>query len=466
MPKRNGRPAPIEPDQVHGLLTQRSRHALDSEKIVLGSMLGDPKVIGDAIEILTGPDDFYSAAHSAIYSAIIRVYDEHGPDAVDIASIAQRLADRDILASLGGENYLIELVEGPAGYGHVPTHARIVADKALERRLVDASSRTIVDVHESADDIGAKIDRAEAAIFSISQGRRDAKTSVGIAAAIEKAMNAGDDKGLPTGFYELDDMMNGMHRGEMIILAARPSQGKTALALNILEHIGLNAKRPVGMFSLEMSDEQIGRRMMCAAAHVSAERLRRNLLSVAEFGQLQQTVDQLKASPIQLDDSGGLRAMEFRSKARRMVQQHKVQAIIIDYLQLMTSPGEENRQQEVSVISRTIKETARELEIPILALSQLNRANESRGHVTSPSDIIKLRPRMSDLRESGSLEQDADVILLLHRDDYYGKTMLEDYQPTGEAVVIVAKQRNGPTGEVKLQWMPESTRFNNLRLGP
>jgi replicative DNA helicase len=262
-------------------------------------------------------------------------------------------------------------------------------------------------------------------------------------------------KGISTGFTKLDEMTSGLHSGELIILAARPSMGKTALAMNIMEYIAADSQLPCAVFSLEMSKQQLAQRMLCSRGAIDAHKLRRGMLQAQEYQKLASVVGELAKAPLWVDDSAGLTPLELRAKVRRLKRQHDIKAVMIDYMQLMDNPGPESRQQQISEISRSIKAAARELNVPVIALSQLNRASEGRdGH----------RPRMSDLRESGSIEQDADVVILLHREDYY-KMSEPDYQPDNVAELIIAKQRNGPTGTVKLTFMNKTTRFENLAGG-
>src|SRR5438477_343415 len=269
--------------------------------------------------------------------------------------------------------------------------------------------------------------------------------------AFEMIENRGH-RGLETGFFELDDMMNGLQNGELVIIAARPSMGKTAIAMNIIEHIAADTRLPCAVFSLEMSKQQLAQRMLCSRGQIDAHKLRKGMLQSHEYAHLANVVGELAKAPIWVDDSPGLTPLELRAKARRLKLQHDIKLIMIDYMQLMDNPGVESRQQQISEISRGIKAVARELNIPVIALSQLNRATEGRdGH----------RPRMSDLRESGSIEQDADVVMLLHREDYY-RMSEPDFVPDNIAEVIIAKQRNGPTGTVKLTFLNKSTRFENL----
>jgi replicative DNA helicase len=261
-----------------------------------------------------------------------------------------------------------------------------------------------------------------------------------------------NQRGLETGFFELDEMLNGLQNGEMIIVAARPSMGKTAFAMNIIEHVSADAMMPCAVFSLEMSKQQLAQRMLCSRGQIDAHKLRKGMLASHEYAHLANVVGELAKAPIWVDDSPGLTPLELRAKARRLKLQHDIKCIMVDYMQLMDNPGPESRQQQISEISRGIKAVARELNVPVIALSQLNRQAEGRdGH----------RPRMSDLRESGSIEQDADVVALLHREDYY-RMSDSDFVPDNIAEVIIAKQRNGPTGTVKLTFLNKTTRFENL----
>ena len=298
------------------------------------------------------------------------------------------------------------------------------------------------------------LDRAEKKIFEIAQkkvGNNMVRMEDVLHEVFEMIENRGQ-RGLETGFFELDDMLNGLQNGEMIIVAARPSMGKTAIAMNIIEHISADSLLPTAVFSLEMSKQQLAQRMLCSRGQIDAHKLRKGLLQSHEYAHLANVVGELAKAPIWVDDSAGLTTLELRAKARRLKLQHDIKCLMIDYMQLMDNPGPESRQQQISEISRGVKAVARELNIPVICLSQLNRASEGRdGH----------RPRMSDLRESGSIEQDADVVMLLHREDYY-RMSEPDFQPDNIAEVIIAKQRNGPTGTVKLTFVNKTTRFENL----
>jgi replicative DNA helicase len=298
------------------------------------------------------------------------------------------------------------------------------------------------------------LDKAEKRIFDIAQkkiGRAMVPMEEVLHEVFEMIENRGQ-RGLETGFFELDDMMNGLQNGEMVIIAARPSMGKTAFAMNVIEHVAADSMLPCAVFSLEMSKQQLAQRMLCSRGQIDAHKLRKGMLQAHEYAHLANVVGELAKAPIWVDDSPGLTPLDLRAKSRRLKLQHDIKAVMVDYMQLMDNPGPESRQQQISEISRGIKAVARELSVPVMALSQLNRQSEGRdGH----------RPRMSDLRESGSIEQDADVIMLLHREDYY-RMSEPDFQPDNIAEVIIAKQRNGPTGTVKLTFLNKTTRFENL----
>ncbi len=420
-------------------------------------MIHDWEVCGDVVQILSGPSDFYQMANAAVYETIIELYEEHHQ--ADIVILNDRLRDKGILQQIGGTDKLIELgesVPSSAGFKH---YAGIVRDKAVLRKLIETAGLILHQAYESSDPVNDLLDLAERHIFEIA----DHKT-ISDAADLNSLLQETYEKlesdeglassGLKTGYYELDEMTNGLHDGELIIIAARPSMGKTAFMLNIAEHLAAGARQPVAVFSLEMSKQQLAQRLLCSRSGVDSQKLRRNMLSAEDMQQLMMAVGELGEAPMFIDDTPGLSLLNLRAKARRLAARHHIKAVFVDYLQLMSAPGSESRQQEVSSISRGLKALARELEVPVICLSQLNRQAEGReGH----------RPRMSDLRESGAIEQDADVIAFVHREDYYHKGE-EDYTPNHQAEIILAKQRNGPTGVVKLQFHGPTTRFNNLAM--
>ena len=455
--------------------------SLEAEMALLGALLLNPRVAPDVIGIIQRDDDFYAESHRALYRTLLEVYDRT-PDA-DLVPIIDALRDKGQLEAIGGAAYLEKLAtETPSSAGALH-YARIVAEKAKLRKLVEAAEQILYDtlhVGQLGPD-GARevIDRAETLVFEIAQ--EDQKSDPQLLndllqREVERLM-AGDGQGatgVPTGYTDLDKLTSGLQPGEMIVLAARPSMGKTALALNLAEQIARGGRTRwegtpkgapvgVGVFSLEMTKAAVALRFLSAMSGFDSQTLRGGRqLSQQELLQITDAGEDLKQCRIFIDDTPGLSVMALRARARRMVQQHSVGIIIIDYLQLLTAPGSarESRQVEVSAISRGLKALARELNIPVVCLSQLNRASEQReGN----------RPRMSDLRESGSIEQDADVVMLLHREDYYHvgneEWLANNPDKIGTAELIIAKQRNGPTDLVRLTWDPDTTRFKSHTQG-
>ena len=443
--------------EIGPLFDKQPPHAIQAEMALLGSLILDWQQVGDVLQILKGADDFYKPSHAAIFEALVELYDQ--VQSIDMVQLNQKLLDKQMLEQVGGLDYLLELVDGVPSASEAPRYARIVRDKAILRRLIETTGTVLHECYHSDEPVYDLLDRAETQIFEIAEKKGDDQASdVGalLRETLEK-LEAQDGKmvtGFESGFFELDEMTNGLQPGEMVIIAARPSMGKTAFAVNIAEHMALMNKVPVAVFSLEMSKQQLAQRMLCSRSGVDSNKVRRNMLSRDDFGRLNLTAGELAEAPLYIDDTAGLTLMALRAKARRLKQRHGIQAIFIDYLQLMSAPsaGRDGRQNEVSAISRGVKALARELSVPVVCLSQLNRAAEQReGH----------RPRMSDLRESGSIEQDADVIMMLHREDYYHRGD-EEYEDNNVAEVIVNKQRNGPTGVVKLHFHGATTRFQNL----
>jgi len=454
------RPFEVRQIDVSKLFEKLPPNAIEAEAALLGSMILDWRVCGEVLQMLHGPDDFYKPAHAAIYETLIELYDAN--QSIDVVQLNQRLRDKQQLEKVGGVDYLIELAESVPSASAAQHYAQIVRDKAVLRRLIDASGRILYDAYNADSPASELLDTAEQAIFQIRQAgtSNDASNLKELLQETFDQLESQDGRlltGVETGFFELDEMTNGLQSGEMIVVAARPSMGKTAFVLNMAEHIAANNQQPVGVFSLEMGKQQLAQRLLCARSGVDAHKLRRNMLGRDDFAQLSVAVGELSEAPLYIDDTPGLTLLELRAKARRMAARYDVQAILIDYLQLMSAPGAESRQQEVSNISRGIKALGRELNIPVVCLSQLNRQPEGReGH----------RPRMSDLRESGSIEQDADVVMMLHRESYYHQGDAEWFQQNPDmanaAEVIVTKQRNGPTGTVKLVFDSETTRFHNM----
>ena len=452
--------------------------SLEAEMALLGAMVIDPNVIPEVQTVVRQSDRFYSAAHGLIFDTLCTLYDQAGT--VDLVQLLERLRGEDAVQRIGGEEYLVELAEQCPSAVNAPHYARIVADKAKLRRLIDAAGRVMREAHHAGDlageDLRIVLDEAEASIYEVSR-KDDSSDPQGLGELLQKemeAIEAAEGKGisgLPTGYLDLDKMLRGLQPGEMLVLAARPSMGKTALALNLIEQVSRGGRTPwdhgaggerigVLLFSLEMSKSSVTRRLMSAFSGLPGGRLRDgSKLGADDWQRLTHACNELSEIPIYIDDSPGLTVMQMRARSRRMNSQHGIGLIVIDYLQLLSAPSSarESRQVEVAAISRQIKALARELNVPVVCLSQLNRGAEQReGN----------RPRMSDLRESGSIEQDADVIMLLHREEYYHSKNKEEWQAQNPdkvdlAEVIIAKQRNGPTGVVKLTWDESTTRFKN-----
>jgi replicative DNA helicase len=426
-------------------------HSIEGEMCLLASMMLDKEIIGMAVQIVD-PGCFYQADHQIIYEVLVKLYEQNRP--IDAIILRDELGKRQLLEEIGGQAYLGQILNTVPSAAHGEHYAKIVREKALLRKLIAASNDILRDAYAPHEQADLVLDKAEKRIFDIASekvGGSLVPMEQVLHEVFEMIENRGQ-RGVETGFFELDDMMNGLQNGEMIIIAARPSMGKTAIAMNIIEHISADSLLPCAVFSLEMSKQQLAQRMLCSRGQIDAHKLRKGMLQSHEYAHLANVVGELAKAPIWVDDSPGLTPLELRAKARRLKLQHDVKCIMIDYMQLMDNPGPESRQQQISEISRAIKAVARELKVPVIALSQLNRASEGRdGH----------RPRMSDLRESGSIEQDADVVMLLHREDYY-KMSEPDFQPDNIAELIIAKQRNGPTGTVKLTFMNKTTRFENL----
>jgi replicative DNA helicase len=426
-------------------------HSIEAEMCLLASMMLDKEITAQVVSML-GRDAFFQADHQIVFDVVKKLYEGDRP--IDAVIVREELNKRNLLEEIGGTAYLGQILNAVPSAAHGMHYAQIVKEKAMLRQLIAASNDILRDVYKSSDQADLVLDRAEKSIFTIAE-KRVAGSMTRLEDVLHEVYEMIEERGhrgLETDFHDLDDMLNGLQNGEMIVLAARPSMGKTALAMNIVENVAANHQQAVAVFSLEMSKQQLAQRMLCSRAAIDAQRVRKGMLNAQEYQKLAQVVVELSKAPIWVDDSPGLTPLELRAKARRLKMQHDIKLIMLDYMQLMDNPGPENRQQQISEISRSIKALARELKVPVIALSQLNRSSEQRdGH----------RPRMSDLRESGSIEQDADVVMLLHREDYY-KQQNPDFIPDNIAEVIIAKQRNGPTGPVKLTFDSKTTTFRNL----
>jgi replicative DNA helicase len=438
-------------DSISSAFDKLPPHAIEAEMCLLASMMLDKEIVGQVVQIVDR-EAFFQADHQIIFDVLLRLYEQNRP--IDAIILREELIKRQLLDEVGGIQYLAAILNSVPSAAHGAHYAGIVREKALLRQLIAASNDILRDAYAPHEQAELVLDKAEKRIFEIAQkkiGNAMVPLEEVLHEVFEMIENRGQ-RGIETGFFELDDMMNGLQNGEMVIIAARPSMGKTAFAMNVIEHIAADSILPCAVFSLEMSKQQLAQRMLCSRGQIDAHKLRKGMLQAHEYAHLANVVGELAKAQIWVDDSPGLTILDLRAKARRLKLQHDVKCIMIDYMQLMDNPGVESRQQQISEISRGIKSVARELNIPVLALSQLNRQSEGRdGH----------RPRMSDLRESGSIEQDADVIMLLHREDYY-RMAEPDFTPDNIAEIIIAKQRNGPTGTVKLTFLNKTTRFENL----
>ncbi|HML73996.1 MAG TPA: replicative DNA helicase [Anaerohalosphaeraceae bacterium] len=429
--------------------------SIEAEAAVLGSMILDRECIGQVVEQLDG-DAFSMPEHRLLFESIVALYEANSK--IDLVLLRADLVKRDRLKAAGGVDYLVRVAESVPTAANVEYYTRIVKEKAMLRQLARVSQDILRQACDEAGDVGEKLDRAEQQIFAVTE-KKISGSAYPIKHLLTETFESIESRkgshvtGLPTGFTELNNLLCGLHAGEMIIVAGRPSMGKTSFALNIAEHIGADENIPVVVFSLEMGRQQLVERILCSRAKVDSQAVRKGMVSAEQHAELTRVGGELYEKPIFIDDTPGLTPLMMRAKCRRLKSQHDIQAVFIDYLQLMSMGSQvESRQQEISGISRYLKALARELEVPVVVLSQLNRSPEGREDH---------RPRMSDLRESGSIEQDADVILLLHREDYYNRTK-EDFEETNTAEVIVAKQRNGPTETVKLYFDGRYTRFDNL----
>ena len=437
---------------VESIIERTLPQSIEAEISVLGAMLLDNEVISLVIPILS-KSSFYKTAHQELYQTTVELYDKG--KTVDLVLLREELKKRSLLDKVGGIEYLMELEESVPTIGNVEYYANIVREKAIKRNLIEVAANIQKEAFNEALDTDNLLDTSERAIFDITQKKfNTASTNLNeiLKSTFKRIENLHDRQnrltGLSTGFYDLDDHTCGLQASELIIIAARPSMGKTSLALNIIDHVGVVEKKPAVVFSLEMSAQQVAQNMLCSHARVDAHKLRKGFLDDKEWSNLSYGLGSLSEAPIFIDDTPGLTVLEVRAKARRLKAHHDIQLVVVDYLQLMESSRAENRQQEISIISRGLKSLARELSVPVIAVSQLNRSVESReGH----------KPRMSDLRESGSIEQDADVIILLHREDYY-----DPDKKDGTAELIIAKQRNGPIGVVKLAFLSNFMRFESL----
>ncbi len=441
----------MESGSIQQLKQRIPPNSMEAEQSVLGSMLLDKEAVAAAAEVLHG-EDFYSDAHREIYEAILDIYDRGMP--ADLVTLAEALRQRGTLESVGGGTYISDLSMSVPSTANVRYYIRIVEEKAILRRLIAASGDIMQESYAASEDLDIIIDHAEKKIFDISQRKNDRdfepiKTILldTYSRIEELAKNKGKIVGVATGFRDFDLRTSGLNPSDFVLIAGRPSMGKTSFALNIAQYAAVHSKVPVAIFSLEMSKDQLVQRMLSCQAHIELQKIRTGDLTEEDWIKLVHAATPLSQAPIFIDDTPAISAMEIRSKARRLKLEHGLGMIVIDYLQLMSGRGNiESRQQEVSDISRSLKALARELEVPVVTLSQLSRGPEARQDH---------RPMLSDLRESGAIEQDADLVVFLYRDEYYNP----DSEKQNIAEAIIAKQRNGPTGTVELVWLGQYTQF-------
>ncbi len=438
-------------------------HSPEAEQGMLGCVLLSPhECMGECVEKFKGnPEVLYDLRHQTIFSILLEMYDKR--EAIDIITLQQRLKDKQLLEQVGGIAYLATLPDTVPSSANLSYYLNIVQEKYLLRRMIQACTEVVGRVYDYEGDVDELMDEVERDILHISEARVQSQTTT-IKELVKKAINTIEDfhqrqgvlTGIGTGFLDLDKMTSGLHGGEMVVIAARPSMGKTSLAMNIAEHVAIDQRLPVGVFSLEMTAESLVLRMLCSRSRVNLRSVREGFLAERDFPRLTGSAGKLAGAPLFIDDSSALSILQLRAKARRMSQQYGIKLFVIDYLQLLHSTARraENRQQEIADISSGVKSLAKELQVPVIILSQLNREIErEKGRA----------PRLSDLRESGAIEQDADVVGLLYKpkaggDDEEGSTVEEDAVAVN---LLIAKQRNGPTGDVNLTFLKPYTRFES-----
>jgi len=430
-------------------------HNIEAEQAVLGCMLLDPDVIPSVLELIKS-EDFYRPDHREICEAIIDLFDK--AESIDIITVSEQLSARGTLEKVGGLEYLSTIANSVPTTANAKYYTKIVEEKSLLRKLIKASAEISQMSYEASEDAIYVLDKAEKAIFDILQ-KRGTQGFTHIKDVLLETFNRLEElynskgyiTGVPTGFTDLDMKLAGLQNSDLILIAARPGMGKTAMGLNIAQHAAVHKKIPVAIFSLEMSREQLVNRMLSSEVMVDSHKMRTGKLTDEDWNKIAQALGPLSDAPIFIDDTPGISVMDIRAKCRRLKLEKNLGLVVIDYLQLMQGRGKaENRQQEVSEISRSLKILAKELNVPVVTLSQLSRGPESR---------TDHRPMLSDLRESGAIEQDADIVMFLYRDDYYNP----DSEKKNIAEVIIAKHRHGSTGTVELRWFGEYTKFANLK---
>lgn len=463
-----------QPNQIKGYQVDKSTlinlekgkippQALDLEEVVLGAMMIDKKGVDEVIDILS-PDAFYKEAHQYIFEAIFQLFENSEP--IDLLTVSSQLKKNQKLDLVGGDFYLISLTQKVSSSAHIEFHARIILQKFIQRSLIKISSEIIEDSYDETQDVFDLLDKAEAKLYEVTQGniKKSSETAQSLVIQAKKKIEEISNKeglsGIPTGFSKLDKLTSGWQDSDLIIVAARPGMGKTALTLSMARNIAVDQNIPVAFFSLEMASVQLITRLISSETGLSSEKLRTGKLEKHEWEQLNVKVKGLEKAPLFIDDTPSLSIFDLRAKARRLASQHGIRLIVIDYLQLMTAGGSQkggNREQEISTISRNLKALAKELSVPVIALSQLSRAVETRGG--------SKRPLLSDLRESGAIEQDADIVSFIYRPEYYKIDEWDDEErsPTeGQAEFIVAKHRNGGLDNIRLKFIGHLGKFDNL----
>lgn len=437
--------------------------AIDLEEVVLGALMIDRKGVDEVIDILH-PEVFYKQSHQHIFEAIFELFEDSQP--VDLLTVSARLKKKGKMEMVGGEFYLIQLTQKVSSSAHIEFHARIILQKYIQRSLIKISNEIIEESYNESTDVFDLLDTAEAKLYEVTQGniKRSSETAQNLVIQakkrIEEIANKEGLSGVPSGFTKLDQLTSGWQPSDLIIIAARPGMGKTALTLSMARNMAVEHNIPVAFFSLEMSSVQLITRLISSETQLSSEKLRTGNLEKHEWEQLNVKVKGLEKAPLFIDDTPSLSIFDLRAKARRLSSQHGIKLIIVDYLQLMTAGGSQkggNREQEISTISRNLKALAKELSIPVIALSQLSRAVETRGG--------SKRPLLSDLRESGAIEQDADIVSFIYRPEYYKIDEWDDEEHTptaGQAELIIAKHRNGGLDEIRLKFVGNLGKFENL----
>jgi replicative DNA helicase len=463
-----------QPNPIQGLKVDKSTiislergkippQAIDLEEVVLGAMMIDKKGVDEVIDILS-PDAFYMQKHQYIFEAIFKLFENSEP--IDLLTVSSQLKKDQRLDQVGGDFYLISLTQKVSSSAHIEFHARIILQKFIQRSLIKISNEIIEDSYDETKDVFDLLDKAESKLYEVTQGniKKSSETAqelvIQAKKKIEEISNKEGLSGIPSGFDKLDKLTSGWQESDLIIVAARPGMGKTALTLSMARNIAVNQNIPVAFFSLEMASVQLITRLISSETGLSSEKLRTGRLEKHEWEQLNVKVKSLEKAPLFIDDTPSLSIFDLRAKARRLASQHGIKLIVIDYLQLMTAGGSQkggNREQEISMISRNLKALAKELSVPVIALSQLSRAVETRGG--------SKRPLLSDLRESGAIEQDADIVSFIYRPEYYKIDEWDDEERTpteGQAEFIVAKHRNGGLDNIRLKFIGHLGKFDNL----